>query len=124
MVDTVKALFESNNRTTRKRKPNTNSNTVVSPKEKQWACLASEGKFSHFIFTFPKNNQLQNIRTLYHINNFLLLFKLKKINTIQNFSLFHTKFFLLYITFIISYYYQKKKKSSSHSLARHTQYAK
>jgi len=27
------------------------------------------------LFTYTKNNQLQNILTLYYINNFLLLFK-------------------------------------------------
>jgi hypothetical protein len=71
------------------------------------ACLVKERNFSLPLFTFFKNNQFQNILTLYHINNFLLLFKLKKFITIQNFFTFLYKFFLLYITFITSYYYSQ-----------------
>jgi hypothetical protein len=41
-----------------------------------WPCLAiKKKKISLPLFTYPKNNQFQNILTLYHINNFLLLFK-------------------------------------------------
>jgi hypothetical protein len=73
--------------------------------------LASDRKFSHFIFTFSKNNQLQNILTLYHINNFFIIFQIKKFTTIQNFFTFPYKFFLLYITFITSYHYSQKNST-------------
>jgi len=36
-------------------------------------------KISYPSSLIQKNNQLQNILTLYHINNFLLLFKYKKL---------------------------------------------
>jgi len=37
--------------------------------------FSKEEKILSPLLTFFKNNQLQNILTLYHINNFLLLFK-------------------------------------------------
>jgi hypothetical protein len=50
-------------------------------------------KISPPLFTYSKNNQLQNILTLYYINNFF--YYLNKKNSLQNkiLSLFYTKFF-------------------------------
>jgi hypothetical protein len=39
------------------------------------ACLARAIKIFLSLFIYSKNNQLQNILILYHINNFFLLFK-------------------------------------------------
>jgi len=72
-----------------------------------WVLFGKRKKLLPPPLTFFKNNQFQNILTLYHINNFLLLFKLKKFITIQNFFTFPYKFFLLNITFITSYYYSQ-----------------
>jgi hypothetical protein len=54
-------------------------------------CLANHSNSLFISFHFSKKNQIKNILTflhfLYHINNFLLLFK-KKLTTKQNFFTF------------------------------------
>jgi len=80
-------------------------------------CLVINTIFSSFIFTFPKNNQLQNILTFFtfYITLIIFYYYLNKIKIHHNTKLFHLFiiFFLLSITSIISYNYSKKKKKGS-----------
>jgi hypothetical protein len=67
-----------------------------------------EYSLSSLLFTFLKNNQFQNILTLYYINNFFITTQIKKFTTIQFFFfIFLYKFILFYIKSIHSYYYQQ-----------------
>jgi hypothetical protein len=70
-------------------------------------CLVTNTPFPSFIFTFRKNNQLQNIQTFFtfYITSIIFYYySNKKIHYNTKFFHFQYKFFLLYITSITSYY--------------------
>jgi hypothetical protein len=81
-------------------------------------CLVINTIFSSFIFTFPKNNQLQNILTFFtfYITLIIFYYYLNKIKIHHNTKLFH-----LFINFFFTFYHinhflqllKKKKKGST-----------